>query len=399
MHILRFDELLIKYMHDKGISVPELANAIPRIDRPTETLSRKAVYDWRKPPRPLGEGTLPSEREYVLRLSKILGLTPTQRNQFLEAVKRGYLEREQFVKAKKFEPESINDSAPCVVGVPVYNPKQFFGRTKELKMIFDLWTRFPLLHIALIGPKCSGKTSLLYYLQAINKAKPYELRTKQRCDWLTLLPQYRFAQINFANPLNHDQVFLFKNVLAQLDMPIPTPCDLVNFIETVTAHLNDIPTFILLDDIEVGLQSKTLDPAFWGGFRYLGFDASQGKLAFLLTAPEVPVSPLSEPSTFIGLFGRVLELSALHEAEADELLDNNAETIRHILNVPEPFTAEDKVWMLKQSQGWPALLQILCNSRFEAWQADQGNDDWKMKAQEALITSRCWHHLGFNNPK
>ncbi len=394
MHILRFDELLVKYMHEKGISVPELANTIMRVDHPTETLSRKAIYDWRKPPRPLGEGTLPSEREYILKLAEILGLTPTQRNQLLEAVKRGYLEREQFVKAKQFEPEVIDDTVPCVVGVPVYNPRQFFGRDKELKIIFDLWTRFPLLHIALIGPKCSGKTSLLYHLQAINKAKAHELRPQQRHDWLKSLPKHRFAQVNFANPLNHNQALLFKNILTQLDMPIPPEGNLVSFIETVSTHLNDIPTFILLDDIDIGLQSKTLDQAFWGGFRYLGFDATQGKLAFLLTAAEIPVSPLSEPSTFIGMFGRVLELQALQEAEAYELLEVNSHIIHHILNIPEPLTPADKAWMLEQSQGWPALLQILCNSRFEALQEGKIDDNWKKRAQEILLMSRCWHYLG-----
>ena len=393
MHTLRFDELLIKYMSKKGIAVPELANAIPRVDKPKETLSRKAIYDWRKPPRPLGEGTLPSEREYVLKLAEVLGLTPTERNQLLDAVKRGYLEREQFVKAKLFEPEMIDDTAPCVVGVPVYNPRQFFGRERELKIIFDLWTRFPLLHIALIGPKCSGKTSLLYYLQAINQVDPHELRPQQRHNGLKALPRFRFAQVNFANPMNHNQILLFKNVLNQLNMPVPEECDLVNFIETVTTHLNEIPTFILLDDIDIGLKVAELDQAFWGGFRYLGFDATRGKLAFLLTAPKVPVSPLSEPSTFIGMFGRVLELAALHEIEAQQLLDNNAEIMCKVLNIPEPFTSADKNWMLEQSQGWPALLQILCNTRFEALQEGLAHEDWKVKAQETLVQSRCWHYL------
>lgn len=391
--LLRFDELLVRYMHEKGISVPALANTLRRIDKPEETLSRKAIYDWRKMPRPQGEGTLPSERDYVLKLADVLTLTPNERNQLLESVKRGYLERDQFLKAKQFEPEIIDDATPYVVGMPVYHPRQFFGREKELKIIFDLWTRLPLLHIAVIGPKCSGKTSLLYYLQSIHAMEQSALRPHQRQDWLKAVPTFRFAQVNFSNPLHCNQQLLFKDLLTQLHMPVPESCDLVNFIETVSTHLNDIPTFILLDDIDKGLKSDTLDVSFWGGFRYLGFDASRGKLAFLLTAPEVPVSPLSEPSTFIGMFGRVLTLEALQAAEAYTLLDTNAHIMARMLNVATPFTDEDKQWVLEQSHGWPALLQMLCNSRFEALQEGKTKDEWRIQAREKLRASRCWHHL------
>lgn len=391
MRTLRFDELLVKYMNEKGISVPELAKAIPRLDKPTESLTRKTLYDWRKTPRPRGEGTLPSEREYVLKIAEALALPPIERNQLLEAVKRGYIEREQFVKAKQFEPSPVDDTTPYVVGVPIYQPRQFFGREQALKIIFDLWSRSPLLHIAVIGPRCSGKTSLLYYLQSIHHTPIHELRPHQRQHWLAALPAYRFAQVNFANPLSHNQALLFKDILTQLQMPIPEPCDLANFVETITTHCNDIATFILLDDIEAGLHSTQLDQAFWGGFRYLGFDATRGKLAFLLTAPEVPTPPLGEPSTFIGMFGRVLALEPFTEEEANALIEHSARIIRQILNVAEPFTPADKSWMLEQSRGWPALLQILCYSRFEALQENKGA--WQVSAKEHLLASRCWHYL------
>lgn len=391
MRTFRFDELLVKYMNEKGISVPELAKAIPRLDNPEETLTRKTLYDWRKAPRPRGDGTLPSERDYVLKAAAVLNLTPSERNQLLDAVRRGYLERAQFIKAKQFEPEPVNDTTPYVVGVPIYQPRQFFGREHELKIIFDLWSRSPLLHIAVIGPRCSGKTSLLYYLQSIHQTPPHELRSAQRHDWLGTIPAYRFAQVNFANPLSHNQALLFKDILTQLQMPTPERCDLIQFIETVTTYLHDIPTFILLDDIEVGLHSKQLDQAFWGGFRYLGFDATRGKLAFLLTAPEVPVPPLGEPSTFIGMFGRVLKLEPFTKSDAYELLDTSAHIMRQMLPIAEPFSADDKQWIVEQTQGWPALLQILCHSRFEALQ--ENRHDWRPRAQENLSASRCWHYL------
>ena len=93
------------------------------------------------------------------------------------------------------------------------------------------------------------------------------------------------------------------------------------------------------------------------------------------------------------MFGRVLELGPLTEAEALSLLDANTHIMSQILALPEVLTANDKHWILEQTHCWPALLQIACNARFETLQAGITATDWRATVREHLIASRCWHYL------
>jgi hypothetical protein len=91
------------------------------------------------------------------------------------------------------------------------------------------------------------------------------------------------------------------------------------------------------------------------------------------------------------MFGRVLTLEPFTEEEAEALIEHSGHIMQQILKGGKPFTTADKSWMLEQSCGWPALLQILCYSRFEALQENKG--DWQAQAKENLLASRCWHYL------
>ena len=52
---------------------------------------------------------------------------------------------------------------PYIVGQPIRDPRQFFGRDEELRAIFERIRQRGCL--SLVGERKSGKTSLLYYLQ------------------------------------------------------------------------------------------------------------------------------------------------------------------------------------------------------------------------------------------
>ncbi len=60
-----------------------------------------------------------------------------------------------------------------------------------------------------------------------------------------------------------------------------------------------------------------------------------------------------------------------------------AEAFEFLRYSPIRFDDETMEWMIKTSQRWPALLQILCNLYYEA---DLENDlaDWKTTALERL---------------
>jgi len=257
--------------------------------------------------------------------------------------------------------------SPFIIGPPITEPRQFFGREHMLKRIFDIWRYTPLQHIAIVGAKRSGKTSLLHYLRKIIDTPGEELRYGQKNDWL--MPGYQWVFVDFQDPRMCYQESLLRHLLIELGMPVPEPCDLIGFMEIVDQYL-EIPTIILLDEITAGLAAPDLDEPFWWGMRSLGSNHAGGKIGFVLTAYETPESLAVEhnqPSPFFNIFGHVMSLGPLTHAEGLELIQST----------PNPFAVQDIDWILEQSRCWPALLQILCHSRLMALEEHIGADEWQ----------------------
>jgi len=259
--------------------------------------------------------------------------------------------------------------SPFVVGPPITEPRQFFGREYLLKRIFDVWKCMLLQHIAVVGPKRSGKTSLLHYLSRIIDTPQEKLRPQQRNNWL--LPGYQWVFVDFQDPRMSDEETLLRYLLMKLDLPVEEPCDFVAFMEIIEEYLQ-IPSLILFDEINVGLNSH-LDETFWWGMRSLGSHHNTGKIGFLISAqqsPEELAIDHSEPSPFFNIFGHVFNLDALIEEEALMLINSS----------PLPFSEIDQAWILEQSGGWPALLQILCHSRLQALEENDNSQKWQKEA-------------------
>jgi hypothetical protein len=236
----------------------------------------------------------------------------------------------------------------------------------------------PLQHIAIVGLKRSGKTSLLHYLRRIIDTPKEQLRPEQRNNWLT--PGYQWIFIDFQDPRMCYQESLLRHILIELDMPVPEPTDLVGFMEIIDQYL-EIPTLILLDEITVGLASSELDEQFWWSMRSLGSNHTGGKLGFLLTAhrpPEEIILDDNKPSPFLNIFGHVLNLGPLTEPESLALIASS----------PLPFPEKDTDWILTQSQCWPALIQILCHSRLTALEENKHDNHWQIEALQRIAPYR-----------
>jgi len=251
-----------------------------------------------------------------------------------------------------------------IAGPPITDPRHFFGRERELNRLFNLWKRPPLQNAAIIGPRRSGKTSLLLYLKNITTTPPERLRPGQRADWLPQPERYRWIFVDFQDPRQGSREDLLRYLRAGLDLPGAAPFDLVS-------HSVQTPTVILLDGISIALQRyPELDNSFWEGLRSLAAKQVGGNLAFVLVARKPPDELAQRSglgSNFFSIFGYAATLGPLTEPEARELIASS----------PISFPDADVEWILAQSKRWPILLQILCRERLIALEHGETGDAWR----------------------
>ena len=359
-----FAELLGKHLRTQFLSELELAQQIK--------VRRATVSRWLS-----GEVNRPRQREDVLRCAEFLELSPPQRDELLIAA--GFNPERVASSISSSLPLSIRlpnldsfEHSPFIIGPPITEPRQFFGREYLLKRIFSLWKGTPFQHAAIIGAKRSGKTSLLHYVRRIVDTPSNELRAHQRNDWL--LPGYQWVFIDFQDPRMHRVETLLRHILLELDLPIPEPCDLISFAEIINQYV-EIPTLFLFDEIGAAFESEELYEPLWWTLRSLGSNHnSKAKIGFLIASHQSPDRLIDhygdKPSPFLNIFGHSFELGALTQEESLELIGSS----------PIPFSESDVAWMLEQSQGWPSLLQILCHTRLTALEEGRKDASWQKEA-------------------
>lgn len=266
-------------------------------------------------------------------------------------------------------------TTPFVVGPPIFDPIKFFGRNREVKRVFMALQGASLQHCAVIGKHRSGKTSLLHYLKKITKTVPEALRPEQKQDWLVMPDRFQWVFVDFQDPRMGTQEGFFKYLINQLSFVQPAHLNLPSFIDTLARRIHT-PTVILLDEIQAAFMLPELDRQFWWALRSLGTNLTEGKLSFIITSSK-PLSELmlddGQPSPFLNIFGHVMNLGPFTEEEALEFLRYS----------PIQFDEKTMEWMIKTSQRWPALLQILCNLYYES-DLENDLDGWKTTALERL---------------
>lgn len=270
---------------------------------------------------------------------------------------------------KRNSTKTVKHPSPFITDLPITAPRNFFGRERELKRIFNLLKHHPLQNAAIIGKRHTGKTSLLHYLKNITTTPPQQLRPNQKSDWLPQKENYRWIFVDFQDPRRQSREALLRYFLESLNLPVPSPCDLDNFMDALSDNLHS-PTVILLDEIGVGLQrSAELDDGFWESLRSLA-PQTGGNLAFVLAAPESPIElahHTGHSSPFFNIFGYTATLGPLTEAEARELIASS----------PKPFPPEEVEWILDKSGCWPILLQILSRERLFSLEDGETGDNWR----------------------
>lgn len=270
---------------------------------------------------------------------------------------------------------------PFIAGPPITHPAHFFGRERELKRIFHLLRGAPLQNAAIVGPRRSGKTSLLHYLKGVTTAVSPHLRPDQTQTWLPHPEQYRWVFIDFQDTRLGDPANLLPYLLGEMGLTAPAACDLDHFLDIVSDELRQ-PTVILLDEIGVALQRyPLLDDAFWESLRSLATNQVGGQLAFILAAAESPdqlAGQSGHGSPFFNIFGYVAHLGPLSEEAARALIASS----------PLPFAPDDAAWILAESGRWPMCLQILCRERLLSLEEGESGDDWRVEALRQMAPFR-----------
>ena len=277
------------------------------------------------------------------------------------------------------EPTSASaEMSTFIVGPPISHPEHFFGREREVRRILNLIKRLPLQNAAIIGPRRSGKTSLLHFLPAITAAA--SPRSDQLYDWPNQEP-YTWVFADFQDPRLGTREGFLRHLLNQMNLPIPEPCDLEAFMNTVADQMKG-RTVILLDEIGVALgRYPELDEEFWESLRSLATNHVGGRLGFILASDNQPgelAAAHGLGSPFFNIFGYTANLGPLPENEAHTLIASS----------PRPFHADDVAWIIQQSGGWPILLQLLCRERLLAYEEGDTTTNWRSEAQQQMLPYR-----------
>jgi TIR domain len=270
-----------------------------------------------------------------------------------------------------------SSTSPFITGTPIEHPKNFFGREKELKRLFNLLKTHPLQNAAIIGKPRSGKTSLLNYLRRITTTPVDQLRPGQKCDWLLNPEAYRWIFVDFQDVRMAQRERLLRFLLESMKLPVPVPCDLESFMDQVSGNVQQ-PTVILMDEIGVGLRRcPELDDEFWESLRALATNQTGGNLAFVLATPESPIDlahNTGHSSPFFNIFGYTTTLKPFIEKEARALIAKSS----------LPFADADVNWILTHSNQWPLLLQILCDNRSFYLEEQDLSENWKIEGLEQI---------------
>ena len=287
---------------------------------------------------------------------------------------------EQTIRQAAQQPAPYASEVPFIVGLPIQQPHLFWGREHELMRIFGIWQQLPLQNVAIIGPRRSGKTSLLYQLIHLPFAAPDALRPEQQQIWLAEPHVYQVIFVDFQDVRLQKRERLMRYLLHKMHIRAPDLCNLEVFMDLVSEQLVQ-PTIILFDELDAAIAAPELDELFWEGLRSLACHYVQGRLGFVLAAHEHPAliaAYHSNASPFFNIFGHTFQLGPLDEPTALALINSS----------PLPFAPADQHWLLKHSQCWPALLQALCFVGLTALQQHQS--DWHA---EALRQIQPFAHL------
>jgi len=278
-------------------------------------------------------------------------------------------------------PQRVKEMESTFVSGPaIFDPRQFFGRTYELKRIFRDWTANTMMHTWVVGKNRTGKTSLLHYLRRAHLLSPADLRPTQVRSPLKQPDQFRFVHIDFHDGRMHSLPRVLRHLLDGFGLTATTEPTIEEFLDSMQSYDWCRPVVLTADELDLGLGSKDLPLAFWDALRSLAATYCNGKLSMVFASHEpfdLAVRHATKASPLNNIFDNLF-LKPFTEAESRELIASS----------PIPFDEVDVSYILDRSKGWPCAVQALCKERLNALQDNDQTDAWRARGEDALAAFR-----------
>lgn len=268
---------------------------------------------------------------------------------------------------------------PFIVGVPITDPADFFGREREIS--FCVARLRGMQSVSVTGERRIGKSSLLHYLTATARER--------------LGPEYRPAYVDLLSPVARTLPGLLGEILRQLGVARPA-AKLTEFEQRLNElHDQDLRPLVALDELEMFIRLPRefchgSRPASAGGMlgtihapvdsshdfcEALRALASNHRLV-LLTASRATLREMHDQGALVSPLYNIMgarKLGLFTEDEARDFVTARRLGVR--------FTPAQVAEILQRSTRHPQRLQVFCFHTAQANHEHRG--DWQEVWAEA----------------
>jgi hypothetical protein len=246
---------------------------------------------------------------------------------------------------------------PFTFGNPIKDPARFHGHEAEMRQIVNRLLSSAHESTSIIGERRIGKTSLLYHLGHPDVSAQLGLTPDKFC-----LVYVDFQGLTDITPTRFWQRVLKKMSRSVCDESLKPSIDkLSERSEFDLFDLEDLfqasqekglTTVLMMDEFEYVTQNPNFKSDFFGGLRALAIHhgvallpATRRELVDLCHSDEIKGSP------FFNIFANVV-LRPFPLTDAASLVDG------YLSSLEEPFSPEEKEFILRLGGGQPFFLQI-----------------------------------------
>lgn len=246
---------------------------------------------------------------------------------------------------------------PFIVGGPILNPRDFFGRKRAVN--FSMTRLSSMQSISIVGERRIGKSSLLRCVLGLLSDR--------------LGPAYRGACIDLLHPSAHTIPGVLGEIQRQLGLPSPA-VTLAEFCDRLSSmHEAGVRPVVGLDEIEMLIRLREeFSRDFCEALRSV---AQLGHVA-VITTSRSSLRQLHDQGALVSPLFNIMGSVPL-----EELPDDEARELVTTLRPGVAFTVPQVDGILERGRRHPLRLQILCWHVAQA--ASESANDWPRVWSEA----------------